>query len=148
MTQVSSDKSKIKVINATGSLQRERTAACAPSSTNITKVHYLFTYKSPAMGGALGAMHGLDNPFLFDSLDAEFTGNTPEVQSLATKIQDSCIAFTHTGDPSCESAGRWPEYGTNRMTMVFDINTRVEAAPFEAERHAWDSYDMSSTTFI
>lgn len=107
--------------------------------------NYLFTYKSPAMGGALGAMHGLDNPFLFGSLDADFTGNSPEVESLANKIQDSCIAFARTGDPSCESTGPWPVYGENRMTMIFDINTRVETAPFEAERRAWDSYDMLST---
>ena len=108
--------------------------------------NYLFTYKSPAMGGALGAMHGLDNPFLFGSLDADFTGNTPEAQSMANKIQDSCIAFAHTGNPSCESAGKWPEYGTSRMTMVWDKNTRVESAPFEAERRAWDDYDILSTT--
>jgi para-nitrobenzyl esterase len=102
--------------------------------------NYLFTYKSPAMGGVLGAMHGLDNPFLFGSLDAEFTGNSPEAESLAVKIQDSCTAFAHTGDPSCESVGKWPEYGTSRMTMIFDKNTRVEIAPFEEERSAWDNY--------
>ena len=110
--------------------------------------NYLFTYKSPAMGGALGAMHGLDNPFLFGSLDADFTGNSPEAESLAIKIQDSCAAFAHTGDPSCESAGTWPVYGTSRMTMILDKNSRVEAAPLEAERKAWDSYDILSTTPI
>jgi len=110
--------------------------------------NYLFTYKSPAMGGALGAMHGLDNPFLFGSLDAEFTGNSPDVENLAAKIQDSCTAFAHTGDPSCENTGPWPVYGESRMTMIFDINTRIETAPFEVERKAWDSYDLLSTTPI
>ncbi len=110
--------------------------------------NYLFTYKSPAMGGALGAMHGLDNPLLFGSLDADFTGNSPEVENLANKLQDSCIAFARTGDPSCESTGPWPVYGESRMTMVFDINTRIESAPFEAERRAWDSYDLLSATPI
>ena len=110
--------------------------------------NYLFTYRSPAMGGVLGAMHGLDNPFLFGSLDAEFTGNSPDVEKLAAKIQDSCTAFTHTGDPSCENTGPWPVYGENRMTMIFDINTRIETAPFEVERKAWDSYDLLSTTPI
>ena len=110
--------------------------------------NYLFTYKSPAMGGALGAMHGLDNPFLFGSLDADFTGNSPEAESLAIKIQDSCASFAHTGDPSCESTGPWPVYGESRMTMILDKNSRVEAAPLEAERSAWDSYNMLSTTPI
>jgi para-nitrobenzyl esterase len=107
--------------------------------------NYLFTYKSPAMGGTLGAMHGLDNPLLFGCLDADFTGNSPEVENLAIKIQDSCAAFARTGDPSCNSIGKWPVYGKNRMTMILDKNTRVESAPYEAERRAWDKYEYLST---
>lgn len=102
--------------------------------------NYLCMYPSPAMGGTLGAMHGLDNPFLFGALDKEFTGNGPEQQALAKKIQDSCIAFLQTGNPSCESAGEWPEYGRERKTMVFDIESRVESAPFDEERKAWENY--------
>jgi para-nitrobenzyl esterase len=107
--------------------------------------NYLCAYKSPAMGGVLGAMHGLDNPFLFGMLDPQFTGNGIEQQSMAIKMQDSCVAFARTDNPSCESIGTWPEYGTERNTMVFDINTRVEKAPYEVERHAWDSYDNTIT---
>lgn len=111
----------------------------------VPAYNYLFTYRSPAMGGALGAMHGLDNPFLFGHLDAEFTGDIPEAQQLAIKIQDSCTAFARTGDPSCESVGAWPVYGKDRKTMIFDVKTRVEEAPFEAERAAWDDYDLVNT---
>jgi para-nitrobenzyl esterase len=111
----------------------------------VPAYNYLFTYKSPAMGGVLGVMHGLDNPFLFGGLDAQFTGNGPEEQNLAEKIQDSCAAFARTGDPSCKSIGKWPVYGKDRMTMVLDKNTRVEAAPYEEERKAWDEYDLIST---
>ena len=107
--------------------------------------NYLFTLKSPAMGGALGAMHGLDNPFLFGCLDKEFSGDGPEEQALATKIQDSTIAFLRTGDPSCKSIGKWPVYGKERMTMVLDKKTRVEAAPYEDERRVWDGYDIVSS---
>ncbi len=107
--------------------------------------NYLFVYKSPAMGGVLGAMHGLDNPFLFGTLDPQFTGNGIEQQSMAIKMQDSCVAFARTGNPSCESIGTWPEYGTERNTMIFDLNTRVKKAPFEEERHAWDDYDYTTT---
>jgi|WetSurMetagenome_2_1015567.scaffolds.fasta_scaffold80965_2 para-nitrobenzyl esterase len=103
--------------------------------------NYIFAYKSPAMGGALGAMHGLDNPLLFGSLDVEFTGKNTKVEEMANKIQDSCTAFAWTGNPSCKTIGDWPVYGKERMTMIFDINTRVEAAPFEAKRSAWDKYE-------
>jgi para-nitrobenzyl esterase len=106
--------------------------------------NYLVTYKSPAMNGALGAMHGLDNPILFGSLDAQFTGNGPEVEDMAAKLQDSCTAFARTGDPSCKTIGRWPPYGEDRMTMVFDKNTRIEAAPYETERLAWEGHESLS----
>jgi para-nitrobenzyl esterase len=107
--------------------------------------NYLFTLKSPAMGGVLGAMHGLDIPFLFGCLDKDFSGSDPEEQNLAIKIQDSTIAFMRTGDPSCESIGRWPVYGKDRLTMILDKKTRVEAAPYEEERRAWDKFDLLFT---
>jgi len=107
--------------------------------------NYLFTLRSPAMGGVLGAMHGLDNPFLFGCLDKEISGNGPEEQALATKIQDSTIAFLRTGDPSCQSIGKWPVYGKERLMMVLDKQTRVEAAPYDEERRVWDSYDIVSS---
>jgi para-nitrobenzyl esterase len=111
----------------------------------VPAYNYLFTFRSPAMGGILGAMHGLDNPFLFGCLDEEFSGNGPEEQSLATKIQDSTLAFMRTGDPSCESIGKWPVYGKDRLTMILDKETRIEAAPYEEERRVWDEYNLLSS---
>jgi para-nitrobenzyl esterase len=107
--------------------------------------NYYFVYKSPAMGGILGAMHGLDNPFVFGALDANLTGTGPEQQDMMLKIQDSCIAFIRTGDPSCKSIGKWPVYGKERMTMVMDKNIRIEAAPFEPERQVWDTFSFAHT---
>jgi para-nitrobenzyl esterase len=107
--------------------------------------NYLFTLKSPAMGGVLGAMHGLDNPFLFGCLDKEFSGDGLEEQSLAVKMQDTTIAFMRTGNPSCESIGTWPVYGKDRLTMILDKKTRIEAAPYEEERRVWDGIDMVSS---
>ena len=107
--------------------------------------NYLFTYKSPAMGGILGALHGLDNPFLFGCLDKDFSGAGPEQENMATKIQDSTVAFMRTGDPSCKTIGKWPVYGKDRMVMVLDRNCRVESAPYEEERQAWDKFDMLYT---
>ncbi len=108
--------------------------------------HYLFVYQSPAMDGILGAVHGLDNPFLFGCLDEEFTGIDSELNDLALKMQDSCVAFVLRGDPSCDSVGKWPVYGKDRMTMLFDRNSRVEAAPYEIERAAWDHFDYLYST--
>jgi para-nitrobenzyl esterase len=104
--------------------------------------NYLFTYKSPAMNGALGAIHGIDNPFLFGLLDRNFTGLSEEAEKLAVKVQDSAIAFIKTGDPSCPSAGVWPVYGKDRLTMIFDAKSGVARQFNEKERTAWDGYDF------
>jgi para-nitrobenzyl esterase len=102
---------------------------------------YLFTWKSPAMGGALGACHGLEIGFVFGNYNDMFCGSGPEADKLAKCMQDAWLAFAHTGDPSCESIGKWPVYGSKRMTMILDKDCHVEKAPYEEERQAWDKTD-------
>ncbi len=118
----------------------------AQRDQGVPVFNYLFTYPSPAMGGIMGATHGLDNPLLFGVLNPDFTGDTPEIRQLSFKIQDSCTAFARTGDPSCALLGRWPAYGTDRQTMILDLKTRVETAPYEVERKAWEKWDAISGT--
>ena len=117
----------------------------AQRDNGMPAFNYYFTYKSPAMGGVLGAMHGLDNPFMFGALDKDFTGDGMSQREISLKMQDSCIAFVHTGNPSNKTGGEWPVYGKDRQTMVWDVNPRVEKAPYEAERKAWDGFDFSNT---
>ena len=100
--------------------------------------NYLFTWQSPAMGGVFGACHGLEIGFVFGTCDEMFCGTGPEADKLAKCMQDAWLAFAHTGDPSCESIGEWPVYGSKRMTMILDKDCRVESAPYEEERQAWD----------
>lgn len=99
---------------------------------------YLFTWESPAMGGMLGACHGLEIGFVFGNYDENFCGSGPQADRLARCIQDAWLAFAHTGDPSCESIGQWPVYGSERMTMILDKNCHVESAPYDEERQAWE----------
>ena len=105
---------------------------------------YLFSWKSPVMGGALGACHALEIGFVFGKYDAMFCGTGPDADKLAKCIQDAWLAFARTGDPSCESIGKWPVYSNKRMTMILDKVCRVEAAPYEAERSAWDKVKYQS----
>jgi para-nitrobenzyl esterase len=99
---------------------------------------YLFTWKSPAMGGVFGACHGLEIGFVFGNYDDMFCGSGPDADNLAKCMQDAWLAFARTGDPSCESIGKWPVYGSKRMTMILDKKCHVEMAPYEEERQAWD----------
>jgi para-nitrobenzyl esterase len=105
---------------------------------------YLFTWKSPAMNGALGSCHALDLGFVFGTNNlkglASFSGSGPDAERLATEIQDAWLAFARTGDPSCESVGDWPTYTeATRSTMLLGQKTGREDAPLDAERRACEA---------
>lgn len=104
---------------------------------------YLFSYESPAMRGALRACHALELSFVFGTLAApmqdRFAGSGPEVERLSERMMDAWIAFARSGNPSHPSLGDWPPYDTaRRATMVFNRQSRLEDAPLEVERAAWD----------
>ncbi|HKP59139.1 MAG TPA: carboxylesterase/lipase family protein [Polyangiales bacterium] len=105
---------------------------------------YLFTYESPSMRGALRACHALELPFVFGTLDApfqdRFAGTGPAVDALSETMMDAWLSFAKTGNPSNLRAGDWVPYDTQRRaTMVFDRQSRLEDAPYDEERAAWDA---------
>lgn len=104
---------------------------------------YRFDYQSPAFGGKLGACHALEIPFVWNNLDAPgsatFTGERPDRQPLADRMQAAWIAFARGGNPNADSLPSWPAYETgSRATMIFDAACRVENDPNGAERRLWD----------
>jgi para-nitrobenzyl esterase len=105
--------------------------------------NYLFTWKSPAMGGALGSCHALELGFVFGTNHLpgmkQFAGTGPAVERLATEMQDAWLAFARSGDPNCQSLGKWPGYTEpRRATMLLGETSKAEDAPFDDERRAWD----------
>jgi para-nitrobenzyl esterase len=103
---------------------------------------YLFTHRSPSLGGMLGACHALDLPFVFGTqrLDAmrTFAGTGEGVDALAERMQDAWLAFAKTGNPSHEGLPAWPRFEPGRRsTMLLGPECRVEDAPGEAERLSW-----------
>lgn len=117
----------------------------AQCKNNQPAYNYLFTWKSPMMGGVLGACHALEIGFVFGNFDDNFCGSGPDAEALSRKMQDAWFAFARTGDPSCESLGKWEPYCENRTTMIFDMECRIEQAPYEEERAIWDTFDMLFT---
>jgi para-nitrobenzyl esterase len=100
---------------------------------------YVFNWKSAAPG--FGACHALEVGFVFGNLTEEFEGRGLAAQKLAGDMQDAWIAFAKTGDPSCPGLGPWPRYGKDRKMMILGEHSRVETAPYEAERAAWDGIE-------
>ncbi len=109
-----------------------------------TIYNYLFTWPSPAAGGILGSCHALELGFIFGTNHMpgmpQFAGTGPVVERLATEMQDAWLAFARSGDPSCDSLGQWPQYdASRRATMVLGEKSKMEDAPYEGERRAWES---------
>jgi para-nitrobenzyl esterase len=107
---------------------------------------YLFTWRSPFMGGVFGACHALELPFVFGTLEHPllrgFAGTGPEARALAERVQDAWIAFARTGDPSHPGLGAWPAYDSaRRATMILGRECSIEEAPREAERAFWGFWD-------
>ncbi|MDZ7413081.1 MAG: carboxylesterase/lipase family protein [candidate division KSB1 bacterium] len=119
--------------------QAEQHAAHTPAT-----YAYLFTWRSPAQSGRLGAAHCMEIPFVFGRLDdpgmGSFTGQGSAVQQLSEQMMDAWIAFARTGNPATAALPVWPAYTANRRTtMVFDESVTVVDAPMEAERAIWTS---------
>jgi para-nitrobenzyl esterase len=117
----------------------ERRAAAAPTPVFM----YRFDYESTAMGGRLGATHGIDIGFVWDNLGAAgglgLVDDGPEAQGLADRASEAWLAFARTGDPNHRGLPSWPAYDADRRaTMIFDAECRVVDDPDAEERRAWD----------
>lgn len=97
---------------------------------------YLFTWPSPAAGGALGSCHALELGFVFGTLKnppmSLFTGDGPEAIALSDRMMDAWLSFASTGNPGWEAHD-----AERRPTMVFDAESRLEQDPLGAERRSW-----------
>jgi len=92
---------------------------------------YLFTWRSPAMGGKLGSCHTLEIPFVFRHLaspDAAYLTRGKGPQALSDTMSGAWAAFASTGAPD-QPGLAWPEYGQARRTMMLDDAPRLEADP-------------------
>ena len=97
---------------------------------------YLFTWPSPAFGGALGACHGLHIPFVFHNLDRPgvpaFTGDGPGRDAVADAFSGALLRFARHGDPG------WTRYDTaDRVTMTIDEVSREVGDPEGEIRELW-----------
>ena len=97
---------------------------------------YEFAWRSPQFNGHLGACHGLEIPFAFDTLDIgeleTLLGDNPP-QHVANAVHASWVRFATSGDPG------WPQYDLNhRSTMRFDTDSRIVNDPHGPERALWE----------
>jgi para-nitrobenzyl esterase len=116
--------------------------AAEAQSKHAPTYMYLFTWESPAMGGALGSCHALEIPFVFGNLGLptmdRFAGTGPDAERLSDQMSDAWIAFARSGNPNHPGIPNWPTYdGSRRPTMEFGPQTQLVEAPYDDERQVW-----------
>jgi para-nitrobenzyl esterase len=97
---------------------------------------YEFAWRSPVLGGRLGACHALEIGFVFDTLDAEggdaLYGSSP-LAELAARMHKAWVDFARSGRPG------WDAYDLDtRATMTFDLDSTLIRDPRPEQRVLWD----------
>jgi para-nitrobenzyl esterase len=104
---------------------------------------YRFSWRSPLRGGALGACHALDVPFVLGTYAASpalraFAGDGPDARRVAHAAMDAWAAFARGGDPAHAGIPAWPAYeASRRATLALGATCGVVLAPDEERRRLW-----------
>ncbi len=102
---------------------------------------YEFDWKSRAFGGALGACHALEIPFVFATLEAPgvdlFLGTDELPTALSTTMHAAWTHFVRELDPGIDA---WAPYDmTDRVVYRFaEEGCALVADPAVSVRAAWD----------
>jgi len=117
----------------------------AQSAHQADTYSYLFSYKSTAFDGALGACHAIDVPFTFGNLDRRGVNMllgeiTDKTRALERATADAWLAMAKNGSPRHDGLPEWPAYTTaQRSVMELGTSRQVLDDPGSAERELWTS---------
>ncbi len=101
---------------------------------------YQFNWASPVYGGAIGAMHGIDVPFVNQNLEAfaRLLGDIEALRELADTVSDAWVNFARGGIPVAVGMPEWQPFDAEqRATMVFDTRIELQHDVDRAMREIW-----------
>lgn len=125
-----------------------RALAGAHASSGAPVYMYEFAYKSTAMGGALGACHGLEVPFVFGNLDqpgvGDFVGAAERDRVARGAARGACVeawgAFIRAGAPSSARLPTWDPYTAGDPAMMtIAAEPRACRDPYRDRLAYWDN---------
>jgi para-nitrobenzyl esterase len=92
---------------------------------------YHFTRQRPGAGGAkLGAYHGAELPYVFDTHDAWLPTQAAD-RSLTGAVMDYWVGFARLGVPAVDGRPQWPVYGSEGG-RVMELGDHIGAVePFD-----------------
>lgn len=127
-TAISSDFLRIGVIEHA---QRKLAGGGEPPYT------YLFTWRSPVHGGALGASHTFEIPYVFSTTDRALATEAGPA-ALVEAMSGAWAEFARSGSPNRSGLAPWSPYSTGeRPTMIFNEESGVELDPLKVDREYW-----------
>jgi para-nitrobenzyl esterase len=104
---------------------------------------YLFSWRSPMLGGVLRACHGLEVPFVFGAVGTRparvFAGVGPEAEMLRDAIMTAWASFVHGDPPTAAGLPMWAQYEpSQRATMLLGADCALIHNPLSERTRAWD----------
>jgi para-nitrobenzyl esterase len=100
---------------------------------------YLWEWTCPAFDGKFGAAHAMDvAASMHNERDAILGSGSTDAHRMCEDLASALLAFAKSGDPNNSQIPLWPRFdASQRSTLVFDRNTRVERDPHGALRTLW-----------
>ena len=91
------------------------------------------------------AFHSLDLPLVWDKPHAT-VANAADEAELAHRVHHAWLTFIRGETPHAEGLPTWPAYATpSRPTMIFNVASRIESQPQQAELELWDKVQWPFT---
>ncbi len=101
-----------------------------------TWMYYFTRQRSGRHGAALGAYHGAEIPYVFDTHDDWLPTNATD-RALTDTMMDYWAQFARTGDPNIAGRAPWPRYRPERPQVMVLGDEVGAAAPIDAALCLW-----------
>jgi para-nitrobenzyl esterase len=100
---------------------------------------YLWEWTCPAFDGKFGAVHAMDvAASMHNERDAILGSGSTDARRMCDALASAFLAFAKAGDPNNPQIPKWPRFdASQRSTLVFDRDTRMEPDPHGALRTLW-----------
>jgi len=98
---------------------------------------YYFSRQRPGPGGEkLGAYHGTEIPYVFNTHDAWLPTDAID-RRLTDAVMDYWVQFARTGDPNLPGRPQWPQYWTEQPRVMEFGDTIQVIPPVDAALCLW-----------
>jgi para-nitrobenzyl esterase len=113
-----------------------RLAARKTAQRGAPAYAYLFTWRTPVLGGVLKSPHVIEIPFVFGNIDiaTPTTGSGTDRAPVMDTMMATWLAFAKTGSPNNAALPIWPSYSLpERPTMMLNGTPNVRLNPDGAD---------------